>query len=139
MEDTEGAFYKELAKIRSLKNRVGRLSARVEKLEILDIQNQINTLSDETHSLQNTVIETQRLLASLHIDVLRTNLLLWLAINYDSKHPIHREVREYILPVASAAQQEVVHVSAPISIAQNFRNQCHDYFEQHGLDAFLQI
>ena len=89
--DTEKSLYKELASIQKfkddvslLKDQIEELTERVEQLENLDFQNQLNCLDRKVTNLTNDLIETKQKQYQLLFTILRE--LAAKILHYNTEH-----------------------------------------------------
>lgn len=135
--DPEAALYKDLAKIeefrkevRSLKTQLGRLAGRVKQLEVMDFQNQLNSLderikktSDELTAIKKQqakgLLETHRIIAALEINSASNSF--WDIIHFQLSD--NSNLRTQLVADASTAKSQVMTSEKPYDIVTEFKHK----------------
>jgi len=116
-DDSESKFLRELAEIEDFKNRVDdlqtnveELSDRIDKIEVLDIQKQINSLHD-------SLLETQRLVSGFRIDYEAQNFKTFLT------QPQHRHLHTQLFTDAAATKSQITASNKPHELIVQFHDE----------------
>jgi septal ring factor EnvC (AmiA/AmiB activator) len=110
-------------KIKTLQSDYRKLSKRMDNLEILGIQDQLNSLHD-------SLLETQRFLARIGISYASTNLLY----NVQQQKPaMAKKIFAQLTADASAARKEATISTKPLSILKQFHDKCYEDQKEWGI------
>jgi hypothetical protein len=142
MEDAEGKFIREgLRNIETIKEDIVKLqktylelSRRVDKIEFSGIKKQLD-------SLHNSLLETNKSLASVNIDHLTLLLEDYIRVQLsNSSMPTYAEAHEFLILNQSNAGKDVEHsttpLSAPLSVFSKFEKECQKYFRKYHLRPY---
>jgi hypothetical protein len=113
-----------------LRSDFKKLSKRTDKIELLGIQDQFNSLHD-------LLIETRRWLAYVQIHEYCLFLDVWIANKLsESTSPTFEQTAEFIRTKGIKAHSKVEKSSNPMPVAVQFMSDCAEYFVVHGLEPF---
>lgn len=136
-EDSESALLRELAEVKGIKGELSdikgeisklrsdykKLSKRIDQIEILGLQEQINSLAD-------VLLTTQRVLARLHMHHEFNNFCFTLL---SQKPEIYNEVYAQLTVDLTALRIQADTSMTPLPLAQQFQQKCRNYADQVGL------
>jgi len=107
------------------------LNERIEKIEhdLADANKKIGIL-------ETTLLETRRFIARNNVEDLRLFLEDWMTKSRLPPSQLYQQAHEFLLTQSAAAQQAILHSTAPISIAEKFNGKCQEYFKLKDLHAF---
>jgi len=125
---------KETKGLRSLKNRLGRLTTDVRILESLALQDQIGRLNNRIRVLEKELMETGRELASREICDLRDRIE---DIISGKPVPSYQKMHDFLVSESLLALELVRVKDNPIAIYVDFRNRCETFFndDDYPLDG----
>ena len=123
--------------VRSLTNRVGRLTTRMESLELLDFQQQPKRLNNDLTIVGNELLAAERYGAANDISVLTTDLLHFLSNLSQSDQRI-LPAREFALRLSAAALQQLQSSPTPMATASEYRGRLVAYCKNAKLVYFLE-
>lgn len=135
--------------IKLLKQRLTKLSKRIENRESMAFQDQISNLNDKVEAAQlklqeqithvsDSLLVTAQFLARFDIEWIRWGLSEWSSKRLSkSTVPTYSKVRQFLLSHSATAKEKTRHSSTPLSVAMEFRKECEDYFEDNKLHPFL--
>jgi hypothetical protein len=152
VDDRESQLYRDMAdfreiipelqrEIKSLKIRTGKLTTRIEKVELLGLQDQIYRLSDKLNELRSEYTSlvgddflwVQRKLGEFII----ASTLMIAEIIFDSKK--HKNALEQ-LSISSAGALAKVEISeTPLEMAIQFYNDCIKLADKSGLRVIKMV
>ena len=128
--DFEAQFYTELAEIKGIEDEIKKinsghkkLSKRIYQIEILGLQEQLNSLND-------ALIETQRILARLSISYTADYIMA--AIQHQ-KPGVPRESFNQLVADTVLARSQVNTSQKPLLVAKEFMKKSYDDAEKQGI------
>lgn len=158
--DPETALYQALADVKEfkkqfkkeayiLKTQFGKLAKRVESLELLSFQDQLDCLHERITNLSNEVAtrneQTTIILLDLDRHIARLNLNLSLSIialqfkaKAEENFSLHTKVEhcyEFIKDRAIAVMTEINHSQKPMAEYDKWCNICLNYLREQGVDV----
>jgi septation ring formation regulator EzrA len=131
-DDFESKFYKEIAEIESVKKKTGKLqsdykklSKRIDQLEILELQEQFNSLHD-------SLLETQRFIATLGIHYVCTHLL---EMVQHQKPEMVDQIFSQLTADAAAARAQAKTSPTPMVIINQLSDKFDGYVKEWGIEV----
>lgn len=119
--------------IKSIKNKLAKLSGRIESLELMALPDQISNLDDEIKAVNSNLLSVSRFFAVFEMDFMQFHLRSRIQ---DSEIEYTEDVLEKIIAAFSRAKEAVKYATDPLEIVLDFRNECTRISKEYELDAF---
>lgn len=133
--DSEATLLKGLASIegfrrevRSFKTRLGKLTGRVESLELMNFQEQLNRLDEQIAQQQKSLLDTQRFVASFIIISTHNNS----NEQVEQKRPDAGKHSEFVAETTTAISKVSIS-NDPLSIARAFKTKRYEVLHKLGI------
>lgn len=138
VDEQQEAVIEDVAKLkkelRSLKNKVNRIMADSEGVNLLGLQEQITALDKKVDSVNDGLLEVSAALADFEIDFVQYHMKSIIGNKLES--PELDRANEYVVAEFSKSRESIKHSTNPLSVMRDFRHNCMELSKKYKLGAF---